>query len=166
IVLKRLPADAVKRSERAGLAPIEKEHLRSYCRSLSAQFIKRFIDFTNDLFGPLFRADGLAQIGHEMQCLRDVSVDVWKHADSNRLQPLLQYVLRAVGDDQIRLHRDNLFDIRIDQPTYTCFPFHFQGERVEIAYADDLVAESKSEERFSDARNHGNDALRWARLRQ
>src|SRR5689334_11952416 len=84
-------------------------------RRVGANFIEGLAYSLHDFMGLFFSPDSRPQIQHELQRVFDSAVREWIKTDADGAEPLLQDVLRAIGDDQVRFEFDDLFDVGIEQ---------------------------------------------------
>ena len=60
--------------------------------------------------------------------------------NSEGLQPLIENVLAAVSNDEIRMEFDDLLDVGIDQAADSRSFFHFRGKVIVVTDRNDIAA--------------------------
>ena len=104
----------------------------------------------------------MSQIEHELQRVLHIAMNKGVHPNADRLQAIAKYILCAIRDHQIRLKLDDLFYIRIQQPTDPLLGGHFRGKLIVIANRNHSIAKSEGEKHLGNIRHGGDDAL-WRR---
>src|SRR5207249_9172416 len=105
-MLKGSGADTVERAESSARAIVNQKDLRFFRRRRRPYILKRFTNGGQEPVGRILRPHLPAQVQYKTQLLLDISVSERKGLNSEGLQPLIENVLAAVSNDEIRTKFD------------------------------------------------------------
>src|SRR5262249_19877607 len=173
IMRKGTRADTVEGAQSSARAIVNQKDFWFFRRRRRAYVLK---SFANGGHEPLGRILGPhlphlpSQVQYKTQGLLDVSVSERKDLNSEGPQPLIENVLAAVRNDEIRMEFDDLLDVGIDQPADSRPFFHFRRKVIVVTDRNDIAPHAQGKQGLGHARHDGNNAAgrlrsRWARLR-